>query len=261
LSIPSRASSIAQAYHHLDPVRGQQDIAMDLQLSVVIPTYNVARHLPAALDALAGAVTKGLVLEVIVADGGSRDGSVEIARGRGAHLIQSSRGRGTQLAAGAEAARGEWLFFLHADTIPDSGWAESFRTFMADPSSQDRAAVLRFALDDPSPHARRLESVVAWRARVLGLPYGDQGLLISASLYRRFGGYRRIPIMEDVDMVRRLGRRRLVFLDVAALTSADRYRHGGWIVRPLRNLSCLGLYFVGLPPRVIARLYAAPERP
>lgn len=230
-------------------------------LSVVIPTYNAARHLPAVLDALGRAETDGLIREVIVADGGSADRSVEIARGYGARIVRADRGRGTQLAAGAEAARGEWLFFLHADTIPGHGWVDAFRSFMADPANRDRAAVLRFALDDPRAPARRLESIVAWRARALGLPYGDQGLLVSAALYRRLGGYRRIPIMEDVAIVRRLGRRRLVFLDTPALTSAERYRGGGWIVRPLRNLSCLGLYFMGLPPRLIARLYAARERP
>ncbi|MFO0995624.1 MAG: TIGR04283 family arsenosugar biosynthesis glycosyltransferase [Alphaproteobacteria bacterium] len=229
-------------------------------LSVVIPALNAARHLPPVLAALVRAAEE-LPLEIVLADGGSTDATVDVAVGCGARIVRAGRGRGTQLAAGADSAEADWLFFLHADTIPGHGWTETFRRFMAEPSNRDRAAVLRFALDDPSASARRLEAVVGWRTRRLGLPYGDQGLLISSAFYRELGGYKRIPIMEDVDLVRRIGRRRLVLLDTPAVTSADRYRHGGWILRPLRNLSCLGLYFAGLPPRLIARLYAAPRRP
>jgi hypothetical protein len=90
---------------------------------------------------------------------------------------------------------------------------------------------------------------------VLALPYGDQGLLIHRNLLAEAGGIRALPLMEDVDLVRRLGRRRLVALDVAAITSAEKWRRQGWYRRSLRNLLCLMLYFAGLPPRLIARLY------
>jgi hypothetical protein len=118
-----------------------------------------------------------------------------------------------------------------------------------------RAGYFRFALDDPSPVARRLERMVAWRCRALALPYGDQGLLIPRALYRAVGGFRPIPIMEDVDLVRRLGRRRLVALPAEALTSAERWRRDGWTWRSARNLVCLALWFLGVPPRLIRRLY------
>ena len=100
-----------------------------------------------------------------------------------------------------------------------------------------------------------LSSLANWRARKLGLPYGDQGLLISRGFYDALGGYRPLVLMEDVEFVRRIGRRRLVGLDAVALTSAARYRRGGYLARPLRNAACLGLYFLGLPPPLIARLY------
>jgi hypothetical protein len=89
----------------------------------------------------------------------------------------------------------------------------------------------------------------------LALPYGDQGLLISRRLYDAVGGYRPMPLMEDVDLVRRLGRARLHPLGASMLASARRYRRDGYWRRPLRNLCCLALYFAGVPPRVIARMY------
>jgi hypothetical protein len=147
------------------------------------------------------------------------------------------------------------LLFLHADTVLGPGWAEAVRRFAADPANEGRAAVFRFALDDRAPAACRMERLVAWRGRVLGLPYGDQGLLIGRAFYDRIGGFRALPLMEDVDIVRRIGRRRLVLLDAAATTSAMRYRRGGYLLRPARNLFCLSLYFMGVPPRLILKVY------
>ena len=121
--------------------------------------------------------------------------------------------------------------------------------------SEPCAAVFRFVLDDEDARARRVERLTRWRARVLGLPYGDQGLLISRRFYEGLGGYRPIPLMEDVDLARRIGRRRLEVLEADAVTSSERYRRDGWIVRPLRNLTILALYFLGLPPRLLVRLY------
>jgi rSAM/selenodomain-associated transferase 2 len=224
-------------------------------LSIIIPTRDAAECLPATLTALAEAQSLGLLREIIVADGGSADGTPDIARGLGASPLATARGRGAQLAAGAAAAAAQWLLFLHADTRLESGWSAVVAAFIARPENRDRAAYLRFRLDDDGAAARRLEKVVAWRCRRLALPYGDQGLLIAASLYRAVGGFRPLPLMEDVDLVRRLGRRRLVPLAIDAVTSAARYRRGGYIARPLRNLGCLTLYFLGAPPHVLQWLY------
>jgi rSAM/selenodomain-associated transferase 2 len=194
--------------------------------------------------------------ETIVADGGSTDATPALAEKLGARIIVGPRGRGRQLIAGAAAAKGDWLLFLHADTRLAPGWAATAAAFMADPGNAERAGYFRFALDDPARAARRLERIVAWRCRRLGLPYGDQGLLIARDFYRALGGYRPLVLMEDVALARRIGRRRLTGLDAQALTSAKRYRRGGYVARPARNLLCLALYFLGLPPRLIARLYA-----
>lgn len=225
---------------------------MVVSLSVIIPALNAGESLAFTLRALQGAPQVG---EVIVADGGSEDATVQVAEAHGARVVRAPRGRGAQLSAGAELATGQWFLFLHADTIPAPGWQKAVADFMAAQAGRERAAVFRFALDDPSPAARRLEAVVDWRSRKLGLPYGDQGLLISRDFYTAIGGYKSLPLMEDVDLVRRVGRRRLAVLDGAAVTSAARYRRTGYLRRSLRNLGCLALYFLGVPTPLIARLY------
>ncbi len=222
-------------------------------LSIIIPTLDAAPSLPATLRALAEGAA--LVREVLVVDGGSRDATLAIADAQGAQVVTAPRGRGSQLATGGVMARGEWLLLLHADTRLAPGWAAAVADFVAVPENRERAAYWRYRLDDDRAAARRLERLVAWRCRRLGLPYGDQGLLIAAELYHAMGGFRPLPLMEDVDLVRRLGRRRLVPLDADAVTSAARYRRRGYILRPLRNLCCLALYFLGVPPAIILRLY------
>jgi len=222
------------------------------QVSVVVPTLNSGATLPPLLADLAVAG----VGEVILADGGGANG---MAGPAGVRLVAAPRGRGAQLAAGAAVAEGAWLLFLHADTRLQPGWQQVVARAMAEP---ERAAYFRFALDDDAPQARRLEAAVAWRCRWLALPYGDQGLLISRQLYDAVGGFRAIPLMEDVDMVRRIGRARLAALPVAAVTSAERWRRDGWWARSARNISILTLWFCGVSPERLYRLYhGRPPRP
>ncbi len=227
-------------------------------LGIVIPALNAAAGLPACLGAL-GEGHESFDMDVIVADGGSTDGTTDIARDNGARVIDTPRGRGVQLAAGAATVAGDWLQFLHADTVLEPGWAAALQEFMERPDAVHRAAYFRFALDDDHPGARRIERLVAWRCRRFALPYGDQGLALSRALYDELGGFAPMPLMEDVDLVRRIARRHgkgaLAGLAAAATTSAARYRSGGYWRRPGRNLFCLMLYRFGVPVETIARIY------
>ena len=227
-------------------------------LTIVIPTLNAEATLRPTLASLVPGVLSGLVKQLVICDGGSTDGTLEIAEEAGADIVNSVSGRGLQLAAGARQAKADWLLFLHADTLLEPGWEYEVAQFIgqsehATPDMQ--AAYFRFRLNDRSAKARWLERVVSWRCWLFALPYGDQGLLIEKSLYERLGGYQEIPLMEDVDLVRRIGRSRLTGLGHNAVTGADRYRHDGYIRRMARNLSCLTLYFAGVSPERILRIY------
>ncbi|ODR93753.1 glycosyl transferase family 2 [Methyloceanibacter superfactus] len=227
-------------------------------ISVVIPTFNAAPTLVHTLSALVPALVHGVVQEAIIADGGSTDDTCAIADAAGTHLVEAPRGRGTQLDAGAALARGEWLLFLHADTVLEPGWAEEAEAFMDRVDTGRRgpaAAYFRFALDDDGFMPRLVEAFVALRCFLFALPYGDQGLLISRAHYARLGGFRPLPLMEDVDLVRRLKRRELVRLKSRAVTSAQRYQRQGYLLRGFRNLGLMMLYYLRVPPRVLARLY------
>ncbi|MBU2089657.1 MAG: glycosyl transferase family 2, partial [Alphaproteobacteria bacterium] len=138
--------------------------------------------------------------------------------------------------------------------VLSANWRKTVEIFAASPENHWKAGYFRLAFDDDTPALRRIAGSANWRSRVLGLPYGDQGLLIRRDFLAKLGGYRPIPLMEDVDLARRIGRHRLVALDAVATTSATRYRAGA-TQRVLRNLGCLALYFLGVPPTRFARLY------
>lgn len=227
-------------------------------ISVVIPALNAEAELTRTLAALVPAAVDGIVREVVLADGGSSDKTLLIADDAGAVIVKSERGRGPQLIAGAAHAKSPWLLFLHADTVLDDGWEREASRFMGEVDHCNRAeaaAAFRFALDDRGIAPRVLERLVAMRASLAGLPFGDQGLLISRRLYKGVGGFAALPIMEDVDIVRRLGRARIAMLKSRAVTSAARYRSEGYVRRTLRNQKCLGMYLAGASMERIARVY------
>jgi rSAM/selenodomain-associated transferase 2 len=230
------------------------------RLITLIPPYNAAAGLPAVLEQLAEAHRIGVCAGLVVTDGGSRDDSAAIARRAGAHLVTGVQGRGAQLAAAAQAAgrlagATDWYLFLHADTVLEPGWAGMVRAFMDKPENARRAGYFRFAVDDCSHRARRLERAVAWRCRMFALPYGDQGLLIRRDFYEALGGFKPFPLFEDVDLVRRIGRARLCALPVRAVTSAEKFRREGYSKRSAKNLVLLARYFLGESPERLAKAY------
>lgn len=222
---------------------------MRAPISVIVPTLNSERDLSACLFALVPALEAGLIRELIVSDGGSIDATVEMAKAWGAKVIEGSASRGAQLARGCDAAGGKWLLILHADTVLSPDWVGAAHLHM----QGAQAGWFRLAFERGGLAGRGVAMWANLRSR-LGLPYGDQGLLLPATLYRDVGGYPDQPLMEDVAIARAL-KGRLSPIDAVATTSARRYRAQGWCRRGARNLWLLLRYFLGANPTRLATSY------
>ena len=231
-------------------------------ISVIIPTLNADAFLADTLTSLVPAAVDGLVCEVIVVDGGSTDRTLDIADGAGAEILHATGGRGARLRAGAGKARYPWLLFLNPDTYLDTGWEREAANHIDRVESGRRkaaAASFRFVLDDEGLGARVAESMVALRTGLLKLPFGDQGLLLPRGLYDEVGGFESLPLLEDVDLVRRLGRRRLSVLNARAITDGERYRRDRSLTRTAKTQACVGLYLMGVPVRAIAAVFGGSQ--
>jgi len=219
-------------------------------LSVIIPTLDAGQALPACLAALFEGLHAGIIREVIVTDGGSRDATRRIAEAAGAVIVTGPASRGGQLRRGAAAAGGAWLLILHADTVLPEGWAGAVAARM----ETGGAAAFRLGFDAGGMAARLVAGWANLRTVAFGLPYGDQALLVSRRDYEAAGGYRDIPLMEDVALARALGVR-IALLPLAVTTSAARYRRDGWLRRGGRNLWLLARYLAGADPERLAARY------
>jgi glycosyltransferase involved in cell wall biosynthesis len=216
-------------------------------ISVVIPAHNSQSALPRCFDGLIGATVRGLVKEVVVADGGSTDATLTIADAAGCHVARAGRSRASQLIAGAAVARADWLLFLLPETALEAGWENEVESFMARVTlEQPLAASFRYALDDFAGAARRREALVALRTGVFALPYAEQGLLIPRRLYQKLGGYREVA-MEDADLVRRIGRARLMRLRSRAVNKPEQ-------VPSSRGALVAMLHALRVPVGVVARI-------
>lgn len=225
---------------------------MSAPITVIIPSFNAAHALPATTEALLGGLTDGLVAELILSDGGSKDGITEVARELGATLVTGPKGRGGQIARGVAAARAPWVLILHADTHLSHGWAQAAYSHMENHPDKAGWFHLRFRASGFVP--RLIAEGANLRARFLGLPYGDQGLLIAQATLEEVGGVPEIPLMEDVALARRL-KGRLRPLGAIALTSAERYEAEGWLRRSISNLGTLLRYFLGTSPEELVTRY------
>lgn len=225
---------------------------MSAPLSVIIPTLDAADGLGPCLGALGEALFDGLIAEVIFADGGSSDAIANVADAVGARLITAPAGRGTQLAAGVQAAKAPWLLIIHADSVLSENWSGAVRDHIA--RYPESAGWFRLQFRSDHGMARVTERWANLRARVFALPYGDQGLLISRSLYDRAGGYPDVPLMEDVALARSLGRS-LRPLNAWIATDASRYQRDGWFRRGAHNLGTLARYLMGADPQSLLSRY------
>ncbi|MGZ0189523.1 MAG: TIGR04283 family arsenosugar biosynthesis glycosyltransferase [Alphaproteobacteria bacterium] len=225
-----------------------------MRLSIIIPTLNEASffaELPSWLR------LKDPLLEIIIADGGSQDGSVDRARNLGLIVIECPRGRGQQLAAGAKAAKGEVLLFLHADTILDPKATNAIREALEPPAII--GGNFRLLFDGEDSFSSWLTSFYAWLRRH-GYYYGDSAIFIRRDVFETIGGIKPIALMEDFDLVRRMERHggTTSISDPPATTSSRRF-HGR---RPWRIVSqwmlLHVLFLLGASPEWLAKLYRSP---
>lgn len=232
--------------------------ASNQRVSVIIPTWNEAERLPAAI-----AAARGDDVEILVVDGGSTDDTVAVARAHGARVVTSAAGRGRQLAAGAAAATGEFLVFLHADASLPAGYLAHVRATLG--AAHTALGAFRLRIDGPGLGLRWIEWCVRIRSRWLQMPYGDQALFVRAPTYRALGGFRDLPAMEDFDFVRRARRHgAVVVVEPAVLASARAWQRHGMLRLTLLNALCAIACSLGVAParvarwRVRQRLVAAP---
>ena len=192
--------------------------------------------------------------EIIVTDGGSQDETRQIAARAGAVVLNLSGSRAARLNAGAAKARGTMLFFLHADSLPPPAYPELIRRTLTDPTTV--AGVFSFRPDRESLALRLIARGVALRSRLLRLPYGDQGLFLEKRVFNELGGFAPLPIMEDFELVRRLGKRgRIAVLPEPVISSARRWQQQGvlrtWLINQLMVLG----FLLGIAPERLARFY------
>jgi rSAM/selenodomain-associated transferase 2 len=221
-----------------------------LLISIVIPVHRDA----AALERTLASARFGAA-ELIVASTEADTPTLADLRTARPDIawVQARRGRAHQMNAGAAAARGSWLLFLHADTLLPPDWMSAIDA--ADRDGRVAIGCFRFALDSASLAARAVELGARMRVALLGLPYGDQALFVRREVFESLGGYRPLPIMEDVDLVRRArARGRLFRSRLPAVTSSRRWERNGWLRVTARHLWLIARYFAGVSPVRLVRL-------
>ena len=219
-----------------------------MQISVIIPALNEAGSIADTVASADGAD------EVIVVDGGSGDATRECAARAGARVISSARGRARQMNAGADAARGSLLVFVHADTRLPGG----FRDQLLNVIHGDQAHWGRFDLrfDAGGLLIRLIAGLINTRSRMTGGATGDQAIFVAADVFRKIGGYRDMPLFEDVELCRRLKRGyRMGIPSSPVVTSSRRWRTDGAIRVSLQMWSLKLMYLAGVSPQRLAKLY------
>ncbi len=219
-----------------------------MRISIVIPTLNESKAIARAV----AMVRRGRNIEIIVADGGSTDRTLELAKSFRIKTLVSGPGRAIQMNAGAKEAVGDALLFLHADTRLPDAYDSHIRQALKMPGVVAGAFML--SIDSPAPGLRIIEKLANWRSRALGLPYGDQCIFVKTDAFREAGGFKDMPIMEDFELMRRLKKMgRIEIVPLPAVTSARRWERQGALKMTLINQAVIALYYLGVPIEKIAK--------
>jgi rSAM/selenodomain-associated transferase 2 len=219
-----------------------------MKISVIIPALNEAGSLKRAIGSIGGSS------EVIVADGGSADATEATAHSLNAIVLKTGPGRGLQMDRAAEVANGEVFLFLHADTELPGGW----RGLVNDALKKREVigGAFRLSIDAKGARYRVIEFGAYLRSKLFGIMYGDQALFVRRDAFRKAGGFKNLPLMEDVDCVMRLrGFGRLALLNGSVKTSKRSWQKNGVLAATLRNWLVLMLYLIGVSPKTLYRLY------
>ncbi|WP_371411470.1 TIGR04283 family arsenosugar biosynthesis glycosyltransferase [Nostoc linckia] len=220
------------------------------KISIIIPAINEAGNIKEAI-----ATTKSSTnIEVIVVDGGSSDDTKAIAQSLGVKVISSSPGRAVQMNAGAVAASGEILLFLHADTRLPAGFDEMICTALQQPRIV--AGAFNLQIDASLLSLRWVELGVKWRSHFCQMPYGDQAIFVTKAVFQQVGGFPELAIMEDFELIRRLKTKgRIAILSTPVVTSARRWLQKGVLKTTLLNQIVIIAYLLGVSPERIRRWY------
>jgi len=202
------------------------------KISIIIPTINEANNLPLLLSDLSTIHQEG---EILIIDGGSEDRTIDIANIYGAKVYKTKeRNRGLQLDMGAKNSKGEWLIFLHSDTRLTYNWYTKVKSVLK--GNKNFIYYFKFKIKDKKIIYRILEILVDIRSKHFKQPYGDQGLIIHRSIYLKNNGFRKIPIMEDIDFLRRLNNKKdLKQLNIPILISSRKWERTNIFVQALKN--------------------------
>lgn len=219
-----------------------------MQISVIIPTLNEEGNIEKTL------LSANTADEIIVVDCGSRDNTVQIAKSFGAKVIFSEKGRGIQMDAGAGLASGDVILFLHADTILPSGWKDYVEKLFNNDNIIGGAFLL--GIDSKKLFLKLINWIANLRAKFLGLIFGDQTIFVRRDAFYKIGGFRGLPIMEDIDFVRRLKKTgKVELIKEKVLTSERRWEKKGILTTTIDNHFLLFMYYLGYSPERLYRLY------
>lgn len=224
------------------------------KFSFIIPVWNEGAIITRTIEHIWCLHASGGA-EIIIVDGDPEGKTIDVARHMGVKVAISEKGRGNQMNQGATLADGEILIFLHVDTTLPSDALELIEAAMRDTSCT--AGAFDLVIDSERPVFRLIERAASLRSRVTRIPYGDQAIFIRRTDFMDLGGFKNIPIMEDVEIMRRIKKRggKICIIDRAVRTSSRRWEKEGIVYTTLRNWLLLSLYLSGVKPEKLVRFY------
>jgi rSAM/selenodomain-associated transferase 2 len=223
-----------------------------LKVSIIVPTLNEAKGLTETLTQ----IQQLFPYELVISDGGSHDGTLEIAQEFTEHVVKGSTGRALQMNAGARVANGDIFLFLHADSCIEPA---SYKKMLHSLGSSEKiGGAFSLYIDSDKWSLRLITRLANLRSKYFGMAYGDQAFFVKNSTFQQMNGFAELPICEDIDFFKRL--RKLgpvILLKEKALTSSRRWLEEGVWFTTIRNILIAILFILGFPPRVLTKWYQA----